>query len=146
MKKVSRDCSCPPQNVFDVLADGWLYGSWVVGAARIRAVDADWPLPGSRIHHSAGSWPFLVDDESVSLESDPPRTMKLQAKGWPAGEAQVRIEVTATAGGCTITISEDVTAGPARFIPGPLRRTLIGWRNQESLQRLAFLAEGRPLP
>ena len=52
----------PPQAVFAVLADGWLFSSWVVGAARGRAVDAGWPKPGARIHHSFGVWPVMVTD------------------------------------------------------------------------------------
>ena len=48
---------CTPEDVWNVLADGWLYGLWVVGASRIRGVDRSWPSPDSRIHHSVGSWP-----------------------------------------------------------------------------------------
>ena len=51
-----------PADVFAVLADGWLYPSWVVGASRVRGVDGTWPQPGSRIHHSVGVWPLLIDD------------------------------------------------------------------------------------
>ncbi|SDP17800.1 Polyketide cyclase / dehydrase and lipid transport [Nakamurella panacisegetis] len=143
MEKISRDCSASPQDVFEVLADGWLYASWVVGAARIRAVDAAWPLTGSRIHHSIGPWPLLLDDETVVRQYDPPRLVVLQAKGWPVGEAEVRIEATARPGGCTVTIAEDVIAGPGKFIPKPLRQLMIGWRNTETLRRLVLMAEGR---
>ena len=38
-----RTMSCPPESVFAVLADGWLYPSWVVGASRMRDVDPAWP-------------------------------------------------------------------------------------------------------
>src|SRR3712207_7075993 len=31
-----RHLDCTPEDVFSVLADGWLYPSWVVGASRIR--------------------------------------------------------------------------------------------------------------
>lgn len=143
MEKISREFSCSPQDVFDVLADGWLYASWVVGAARIRDVDAEWPLVGARIHHSVGTWPMLLDDTTIVKEYDPPRTLKMRARAWPAGEAEVIVSVEPTPNGALVTISEDVTAGPGKMIPAPARRALIGWRNRESLNRLELLATGR---
>ncbi|WP_254186274.1 SRPBCC family protein [Paenarthrobacter aromaticivorans] len=41
-------------DVWNVIADGWLYSGWVVGASRIRAVDDQWPQVGSKLHHSVG--------------------------------------------------------------------------------------------
>ena len=41
------------------------YSGWVVGNSRIRAVSSDWPAPGTRILHSIGAWPALIDDETV---------------------------------------------------------------------------------
>ena len=143
MSQNSRLFSCTPQQVFDVLDDGWLYATWVVGASRIRDVDATWPAVDSRIHHSAGVWPALIDDVSIVLEYDRPHRIVLRAKGWPAGEAQVRLTVAPAPGGCTVAIEEDATAGPGRLVPAPLRHALLGWRNRESLLRLQMLAEGR---
>jgi hypothetical protein len=40
MSRNVRASACSPQAVFEVLADGWLYPGWVVGASRMRAVDA----------------------------------------------------------------------------------------------------------
>ncbi len=57
MIEVERHVKVSPADVFSVLADGWLYSGWVVGASRIRAVDEQWPAVGSKIHHSVGSWP-----------------------------------------------------------------------------------------
>jgi Polyketide cyclase / dehydrase and lipid transport len=135
--------------VWSVLADGFTYASWVVGASRVRAVDAGWPGVGSRIHHSVGSWPLLLDDVTEVLGCDPGRLLELQAKGWPAGEARVELELApsdeAGPGGCRIEMREDVTHGPARLVPAPVRQVAIAPRNEESLQRLAYLAE-RPRP
>ena len=143
MSEISRAFSCTPQQVFDVLEDGWLYATWVVGASRIRDVDAGWPAVGTKIHHSAGVWPVLINDISVAKEYDPPHNLLLQAKGWPAGEAHVRLTVTPSPGGCRVTIREDATAGPGKLVPPPVRTALLGWRNRESLTRLQLLAEGR---
>ena len=143
MATVTRDLSCPAAAVLDVLADGWSYATWVVGTSRIRAVDAAWPAVGTRIAHSVGIWPALLDDVSVARGWDPERGIDLQARGWPAGEARVRIEVLPRAGGCTVTMSEDAVRGPGTLVPRPLRTAVILPRNTEALRRLAYLAEGR---
>lgn len=142
MTTLSRDLTCSPESVFDVLADGWLYASWVVGASRIRDVDDSWPAEGARLHHSVGLWPILIDDVTVVKEYDPPRRFLLQAKAWPSGEATVELRIEATSGGCRVVMTEDATRGPATMIPRPLRAAMLRPRNRETLQRLALLAEG----
>ena len=42
-----------------------------------------------------------------------------------------------------VTIEEDASHGPGRLVPPPLRHAMLGWRNVESLRRLAYLAERR---
>jgi Polyketide cyclase / dehydrase and lipid transport len=140
---VSRQFRCTAEDVFAVLRDGWVYPVWVVGASRMRAVDADWPAVGSQLHHSAGAWPLLIDDTSEVLAYDPPRTMVLQARGWPAGEARVEITVEPSGTGCLTSIAEDASSGPALLVPKPVRSAMIALRNRETLRRLAYLAEGR---
>ena len=137
-----RYMDCSPESVFAVLADGWLYPSWVVGASRIREVDPAWPAAGTAIHHSVGVWPALIDDTTSVLEWDPPRHALLRARGWPIGEAHVAVDVKERGDGCVVRITEDATAGPGRFIPVFLRDSAITARNTETLRRLAFLAEG----
>ena len=80
-----RTIDAPPQAVWDVLADGWLYPLWVVGATRMRAVDADWPSVGSRIHHSAGVWPVVVDDNTEVKASEPLQRLQLRATRGTVG-------------------------------------------------------------
>ena len=143
MIEVQRLVKASPHDVFSVLSDGWLYSGWVVGASRIRSVDANWPAVGSRIHHSFGVWPALIDDTTSVLEYDPPHRMVLKARGWPVGSAEVVLEVEATAAGSTVRITEDAVEGPGRVLPKPLRDVLIGVRNVETLKRLEYLAQGR---
>lgn len=138
-----RSFHCTPDAVFDVLSDGWLYTTWVVGASRIRDVDPDWPEVGAKLHHSVGSWPFLLDDETEVFEVEAPRLLKLQARGWPAGEAQVTLTIDPTPSGCTVTIEEHPTHGPAKLVPSPAMGAALKWRNAETLRRLAMVAEGR---
>src|ERR1043165_7866722 len=62
MSTNKRLVDATPDQVWSVLADGWLYPLWVVGASRMREVDDEWPEPGARLHHSVGTWPLLIDD------------------------------------------------------------------------------------
>jgi uncharacterized protein YndB with AHSA1/START domain len=144
---VERDLSVPPERVFGVLADGWLYGLWVVGASHIRDVDDEWPAVGSRIHHAFGVWPALVRDQTRVVESDPPRRLVLQARAWPAGSA--RIEVTAEPlpdGGSRLCMNEYPISGLGARLDNPLSEKLLYRRNIESVARLAALVERRPQP
>ena len=142
--RVSRAVAAPAEAVWAVLADGWQYATWVVGASRVRAVDEHWPDEGQRLHHSVGPWPALISDSTRAEESDPPRRLVLTARGWPLGEARVEIEIVADGPeSCTVSIAEDASSGPGRLVPMPVRQALILPRNKEALLRLALIAEGR---
>lgn len=143
MSTTTWQTSASPEAVFAVLADGWLYSGWVVGASRIRGVEDGWPGKGTSIHHSVGSWPLLIDDSTTVLDVEPGRRLVLEARAWPTGEAKVDIALEPTPSGCLITIVEDAVSGPATLIPQAVRQPLLAARNRESLRRLALLAEGR---
>jgi uncharacterized protein YndB with AHSA1/START domain len=140
---VSRQMHASPADVWAVLADGWLYGLWVVGASRIRDVEGEWPAPGARIHHSVGTWPAVINDTTSVVSATPERQIELQARAWPGGEARVTITLEEQPAGTVVTMTEDASHGPARLIPSVIRIPALDWRNKESLQRLAYLAEGR---
>jgi Polyketide cyclase / dehydrase and lipid transport len=140
---VTHSVAASPAEVWSVLADGWQYATWVVGACRIRAVDPGWPAQGAKVHHSFGIWPLVVNDDTTVVSVAPGAELVLRAKGWPAGEATVRLVLTPQGAGTTLTIQEDATAGPGRLVPRPLRQLGLLPRNKESLRRLGFLAEGR---
>jgi hypothetical protein len=135
--------ACTPEQVFDVLADGWLFPVWVVGASRMRDVDDQWPREGSKLHHSFGVWPLLINDETTVLEWDPPHRMVMQPAGWPVGEARVTVEVKPAGDGCLVRILEEAVKGPGALIPEPVLDLPLHIRNVETLRRLAFVAEGR---
>ncbi|MDN5764743.1 MAG: SRPBCC family protein [Humibacillus sp.] len=141
---ITRQTSASPGQVWSVLADGWAYTTWVVGACRVRAVEPDWPQVGQRIHHSFGTWPVLLNDTTEVLEATELKSLTLQARGWPVGEATVHLTLQPWQSGTLIGIREDAVSGPGTLIPKPLRQLAIGPRNRESLRRLAYLAEGRP--
>lgn len=142
--RVSRSVDAPAEAVWAVLADGWQYATWVVGASRVRAVDPGWPAAGARLHHSFGLWPAVVSDSTVSELAEEPHHLVLTARGWPMGEARVEIEVVPDGPGtCTVSIAEDASTGPGRLVPVPARQAMILPRNKEALKRLALIAEGR---
>ena len=145
MAVVEKHVGCPAESVVEILRDGWSYAAWVVGASRIRSVDERWPEAGSAVHHSAGAWPLVINDKTVSRRWDGVGRLELQARGWPLGEARVRLEVLpdADGAGCTVRLTEDAVKGPGTLVPKPLRTLLLVPRNAETLDRLALLAEGR---
>ncbi|MGA8978239.1 MAG: SRPBCC family protein [Pedococcus sp.] len=141
---VTREVDAPAQAVWNILADGWDYATWVVGASRVRDVDRSWPAEGARIHHSFGLWPVLVSDTTHVVSASEPTSLTLVARGWPMGEAEVNVTVTSRGDqACTVAIAEDAIKGPGTLMPKPLRQLAIGPRNIEALRRLAYLAEGR---
>jgi uncharacterized protein YndB with AHSA1/START domain len=144
MISVERVIKTTPQRVWDVLADGWLYPLWVVGASRMREVDAGWPAVGSKIHHSVGAWPALIDDDTEVTDADPLRMLALRAKAWPfLGEAAVVLHLSEQGASTRVVIEEDAVSGPGKLVPQPMRAPGLKWRNVETLRRLAFVAERR---
>lgn len=143
MSTNTRTIQATPQEIWDVLSDGWLYPVWVVGASRMREVDDTWPKPGSRLHHSVGIWPLMIDDSTEVLEAEAHAMLRLRARGWPAGEAEVRITLRPRGTETEVVIEEDAVAGPGMLVPSPLRQPPLAWRNVETLRRLAFIAERR---
>ncbi len=138
-----REFSVPPEKVWTILADGWLYPLWVVGASRIREVDQSWPAPASRLHHSFGIWPAVVDDETEVLECVPHERLTLRARGWPLGEAHVEIHLQERGAGTLVTIVEQAVKGPGALLPNVIEDAVLAVRNKETLRRLAYLAERR---
>jgi uncharacterized protein YndB with AHSA1/START domain len=143
MSTITREIKTVPDKVWAVLSDGWLYPLWVVGATRMRDVDATWPQVGSKIHHSAGVWPAVVNDNTEVLESDPVRFLRLRARGWPIGEAEVAITLAPAGANTRVELSEKAVSGPGALIPEPIEGIMMRWRNEETLRRLAFIAENR---
>lgn len=143
MATTTRVMRCTADDVWEILSDGWLYPLFVVGATRMRDVDPGWPAPGSRLHHSVGGWPALLDDATESLECEPGARLVLEAHAWPSGKAKVTFTLRPVAGGIEVTLVEDAASGPAVLVPRALRAPLLRWRNTETMRRLAHLAERR---
>lgn len=144
MSTTTRVMSATPDQVWEILSDGWLYPLWVVGASRMREVDDDWPAIGAQLHHSVGSWPLLLDDTTEVLDVQPGTTLTLKARAWPTGAATVVMRLRPVGTQTEVTMEEDASEGPALLVPKPLRDVQLRWRNVEALRRLAYLCERRP--
>ncbi|MDT0195174.1 SRPBCC family protein [Arthrobacter sp. AB6] len=142
MSTVSQLFNSPAADIWRVIADGWLYSGWVVGASRIRAVDDTWPQAGARLHHSVGAWPLVINDSTQVTGVEPGKSLELVARGWPMGEAKVAITLEDRGDQCLVTIAEDAIRGPGKRVPKVLRDPAISVRNRETLKRLELMAAG----
>lgn len=142
-RPVVRIVDAPADSVWHVLSDGWSYGTWVVGSARIRAVDADWPSARARLYHSVGLWPLLIHDHTDVVSVTPRNELVLSPRAWPWGRSRVRLSIEDRGGTAVVRMAEDVLSGPTLALPRPVRQLLLRPRNRECLRRLAFIAERR---
>jgi hypothetical protein len=138
---VTRAIAATRQRVWDVLANGWTYSGWVVGNSRIRAVDSHWPAPGTRILHSIGTWPAVINDETVVLSCVSGEELVLLAKVRPAATARITLRLTDLPGGCRVEMSEVAASRPLRWVPDRVQLLGVAPRNRECTWRLAMIAE-----
>jgi hypothetical protein len=140
---VTRDIAAPRTRVWEVMADGWTYSQWVAGNSRMRAVDSDWPAVGTRILHSIGVWPAVIDDETLVLSCTPQQELVLLARLGPLGAARITLRLSDIPEGCRIEMAEVAVEGPMRFAPDGVELAGIWPRNSACTWRLANLAEQR---
>ena len=144
MAETCRTIHAPPQRVFAVLADGWSYASWVVGAAHIRDVDDGWPAVGTRVHHQVGPWPLSLKDQTSVRTVENSRLLELDAHAWPLGAARVRLELRPDGADSTrVVMTEELSSGPGRLLPRRVQSLILKPRNNEALRRLDDLAVHR---
>ena len=141
-----RDTTATRQQVWDVLADGWTYSQWVVGNSRMRAVDPNWPAPGSKIHHTIGIWPIALNDETEVESCTPQEELVLLAKGRPLGGARITLRLFDAENGSRVEMAEVPVGGPLSWVPRRLALAVAYPRNRECLARLVALAERRAEP
>lgn len=137
----TRDVPVPCERVWEVLAQGWTYTQWVVGNSRMRAVDPNWPEPGSSIKHSIGIWPLVINDATLVEVCEPPHKLVLCARLGPLGAARITMLLHETAQGCRVEMIEVPVQGPMKAVPNSLALAAAYPRNTECLWRLAALAE-----
>ncbi len=130
----------PPEAVWAVLATPGAYAYWVVGSKRIRDADEAFPAVGTKLHHTIGVGPLTLNDHTEVLVSEPPRRLKLRAKGRPVGTASVELTMEPCDGGTNVSIVEDPDQIYTPLKYNPLVQLATRVRNAESLMRLEELA------
>jgi uncharacterized protein YndB with AHSA1/START domain len=130
----------PPEAVWTVLSTPAGYGYWVVGSKHIRDADAAFPAVGTKLHHTIGVGPLTLSDHTEVLEAEPPRRLKLRAKGRPIGTASVELVLEPRDGGTDVSIVEDPDQLYTPLKYNPLLQLATRVRNAESLMRLEELA------
>jgi hypothetical protein len=140
MLTVRRATTARADAVWAVLADGWRLPAWVVGAARVAAVDRTWPVVGAQLRYGIGGWPLVLPGSAEVTACLPGRELALHGR-TPFGGVDVRVRIDDAPSGCVLEITEDVVSGPAHLVPARVRAAVIGARNVETVRRLALLAE-----
>jgi uncharacterized protein YndB with AHSA1/START domain len=140
MGTITRTVATTPDRVFAILADGWTYSGWVVGCSHIRNVDAGYPAPGTKIHHSVGVWPALIEDTTEVVEVEDGKRLVLEARVWPVGKAKVVFTLATQGDETVVTMEEESTSGPGKVMQNPITDPLLDRRNEESLARLFAMA------
>jgi uncharacterized protein YndB with AHSA1/START domain len=125
-----------PNAVFAVLSDPQSYDRWVVGATAVRDADASWPEPGSRLHHTVGVGPIALQDSTSVIASDPPRHLRMRARGRPFGSAHIDFELAAERHGTRVRLREWIAEPWFVAAFNLLFDPLIHVRNAETLRRL----------
>lgn len=143
MPESTTTIGLPIEEVFDLLTSPSSYPAWLVGCRRIRAVDHDWPRPGSAFHHVVGVGPLRVADSTVIEEADPPHRLVLDVRARPFGRGQVTFTLRAQGPETTeVSLDEEPTSpvlGHLRTLLSPPTRA----RNDESLSALRAFADDR---
>ncbi len=133
----------PPEAVWAVLKDPYLYGDWVVGTRKVVDADANWPAVDSTLSHHSGFGPLRVSDITKVLAATEPSSIKLEARLGFIGTAIVELQILADpSGGSKIVMRETFVKGLPSKLP-PLTHALLKGRNVETLRRLANLAQQR---
>lgn len=143
MATTGIDIDAPAAAVYATLMDAWTYEVWVRGTKRIRDVDASWPAPGSRFHHSVGAGPLSTRDETRLVTAERDRLVELEVHLWPVGQGRVRLELEEDGGRTRVTMHERFERGPAAQIDNPVQQALIKLRNDSGLAKLKTIVEQR---
>ena len=131
----------PPSDVYATLLDAENYPKWVIGAKRLRNVDASWPRRGSRFSPEVGAGPVEMAANTRLVEKQENRLVVLCVQLQPLATAVVRLVLTSKARGrkTRVVMTEEPTAGPVAWFRNPLTTATIAVRNALSLRRLRRL-------
>lgn len=142
MATVLRTISRPVHAVYTALTSPRTYPHWLVGCRDIRAVDDDWPAPGSAFHHRVGlAGPVTVADDTRIIEADHDALLSLEVRARPFGRGRATFTLGAGADPDTTVVELDEVPIGALAPTKPLADPLIRRRNTRSLANLAGYLE-----
>ena len=120
MAFTSREMQVSSAAAFGVLVDPETYPRWLVGAAAIREVDDDWPVPGagSTIASVSGRRSSPITPEVLDIEQD--TMLRLRVRARPFITAVATFRVVGSADRCVVTLEEEPGRAPRRQ-PRPAR-------------------------
>ena len=139
-----REMPAVPEQVWAVLADPEKYSDWVVGTKEIRGSEGGWPAKAARFHHTVGVWPFHLRDQTTVVESDRPHRLVLQAKVRPIGSARIALDLSPSASGTQVAMTEEPSTPSIARMARRLFDPVIYVRNGEALRRLESLVRIAP--
>ena len=125
-----------PERVFDYLLDPTTYPRWLIGAEAMRAVDDDWPAPGSRFHHRVGMWPVRIEDYTELVELDRPRMLQLSVRATPLIRADVTFRCRGDEAESILLLQEEPVYRGVGNLVRPVLDPVTHLRNHGSLRKL----------
>ncbi|MGY5125275.1 SRPBCC family protein [Streptomyces nigrescens] len=133
-----------PEELWAVLADRSRYEDWVVGTARSRPKDGNWPEAGATLEYTVRLGPWDVTGCTTVRHSVPPRTLELEVDSGRLGTARIAIEVRPWGADSLVIVDEHPLAGPGGRLHNGALDLLLQLRHRSMLSRLAAVAEEAP--
>lgn len=133
----------PPDQVWDVLADGSAYAEWVVGTRAIRAVDEGWPAVGTSIHYTVGLGPLELRGTTTVRVMEPNSQLGLEADGGLLGTARIVIDLVAWGDETVVELDESPLRGPGYRLHNAVSDAFLLLRGRPMVANLARLVEAR---
>lgn len=135
----ARITSASPDQVWQVLSNGWLFTRWAIGATPVCGVDDDWPNVGSRLHHAIGRGRLAIRTQTQVLASTPAQRLQLRTEGWPCGSSELVVTLEPAWPGTNLQVDELVVT-PDYGLGPTVHNVLLQWRITQASRGLDLLA------
>lgn len=132
-----------PEQVWDVLADGYGYVEWVVGTSASRPLDEDWPAVGTQIEYTITLARWSVSGRTTVRLCEPPHRLELEADSGRLGTARIALDVRPWGDETLVLLDEHPLRGPGGMLHNALVDALAQLRHRGMLARLARCVERR---
>jgi len=143
MAYTSRTIHAPIEAVWAVLIDPHTYPDWLIGAADIRDLDADWPAIGSRFHHRVGVGWLSIPDSTEVEDIIEPDLLRLAVRARPFVSAVATFRLVGDGNATAVSVEEEPQVRTIGNLVRPVMDPAIHVRNHRSLRRLDDLVTER---